>query len=88
MNTKLDFRPVSQETYPITHFSDDRIEGEMWLGKGNGGPPLHSHPYQQENLELIEGKLQVFRNGNWEVIETGAKWSIPAQEVHTFKSAF
>lgn len=85
MEIKLDFRPVSDETYTITHSSDDKIEGEMWLGKGAAGPPLHIHPGQEENLELLKGKLQIFRNGKWEIIESGVQWKIPAKEVHTFK---
>lgn len=85
MDIKLDFRPASKEVYTITHSSNDRIEGEMWLGKGSAGPPLHIHPGQEENLELLKGKLQVYRNGKWEIIESGVKWRIPANEIHTFK---
>lgn len=83
---KIDFRPVSQELYHITHSTPELFEGEMWLGKGKSGPPLHIHPQQQEDLELVSGKLKIFRNEKWEVIEAGTRWIIPAGEVHTFQA--
>ncbi len=82
----FDFRPVSPEIYTITHSTAESMEGEMWLGKGNEGPPLHYHAHLQEDLELIDGKLKIFRNCKWEVIKEGTKWSIPPKEIHTFKT--
>lgn len=83
---KFDFNPVSPEIYTLTHSSPDKIEGEMWLGKGNAGPPLHYHPKIQEDLELINGKLKIYSNGKWETITAGTKWTIPPNEIHTFKT--
>lgn len=84
---KYDFRPLSQEIYTIEHSSEDLLEGEMWLGKGSEGPPLHIHPFSEERLSLIKGKLQIYRSGQWETIEAGTKWNIPPGEIHTFKGA-
>ena len=83
---KFDFNPVSPEIYTVTHSTPDKMEGEMWLGKGNAGPPLHYHPKIQEDLELISGKLKIYRNGKWKIIAAGTKWAISPNEVHTFKT--
>ncbi len=82
----IDFRPVSDEVYKITHSSTDFIAGEMWLGKGAAGPPLHIHPHQQEDLELVRGKMKIYRSGKWQIIEAPTRWIIPPGEVHTFKA--
>lgn len=84
---KYDFRPLSQEVYTITPSSEERLEGEMWLGKAEAGPPLHKHPFSEERLTLVKGKLQIYRNGQWEIIEAETSWNIPPEEIHTFKGA-
>jgi len=84
---KFDFRPLAQEIYTISHSSEERLEGEVWLGKAQGGPPIHIHPYSEERLTLVKGKLQIYRNGKWETIEAETSWNIPPGEIHTFKSA-
>lgn len=83
---KFDFHPLAPETYTISHSSPEKMEGIMWLGKGNAGPPLHYHPRTKEDLELIEGKLEIYRNGKWEIIHEGTKWIVPPNEIHTFRS--
>ncbi|MCB0658754.1 MAG: cupin domain-containing protein [Saprospiraceae bacterium] len=81
-----DFRPVAQQVVNITHSSPEIIVGEMWLGKGQDGPPLHIHPALQEELEVISGKVEIYRFGKWEIITKGAKWTVPPGEVHTFRA--
>lgn len=83
---KFDLRPVLQQVVTITHSSPEKIEGEMWLGKGQDGPPLHIHPTLQEELEVLSGKLEIYRNGKWEMVMAGTKWTVPPGEVHTFRT--
>ncbi len=82
----LDFRPVAEETYSIHESTPDRLAGEMWLGKGNPGPPIHIHPELTEHLKLLEGKLEIYRDGAWSVIEKGYEWQVPAGVSHTFRA--
>lgn len=81
-----DFRPLSPEVYEIVESTSECLTGEVWLGKGTQGPPLHIHPHSQENLEVLEGKVSVYENGKWQVIKKGEKRSIPPGEIHTFRT--
>lgn len=58
----------------------------MWLGKGQEGPPLHIHRGLQEELEVLSGKLEIYRNGKWEMITSGTKWTVPSNEEHSFRT--
>lgn len=83
---KFDFRPVAQQVVTIAYSGPEKIEGEMWLGKGQNGPPPHIHPSLQEELELISGQLVIYRKGKWETITAGTKWKVPPGEIHTFRT--
>lgn len=82
----LDFRPASEEIYTITQSTPEVLAGEMWLGPGADGPPLHIHPQLKEELELLEGKLRIYKDGRWETIDAGTSWVVHPGEVHTFKA--
>lgn len=82
----LDFRPASDEAYTIHEATPERLTGEMWLGKGNPGPPVHIHPRLAERLKMLEGKLEIFAEGTWKVIEEGHEWEVPAGAAHTFRT--
>lgn len=83
---KLDFRPAAEETYTIHEATPDRLVGEMWLARRNPGPPIHIHPRLTENLKLLDGKLEIYRDDTWKVIKEGYAWQVMAGEAHTFRA--
>lgn len=48
---------------------------------------IHYHPEQEERYEVLEGDLEVFRDGRWEHVPAGAKLTIAPREIHGFRNA-
>src|SRR6476659_2627236 len=48
------------------------------------GPPSHIHPLQDENFEVIEGKLELHSGGKKFILEQGQSFNVTAKTVHTF----
>jgi quercetin dioxygenase-like cupin family protein len=73
-------KPDDPETDPL-HF-------EMWLAaEDSHGPMKHIHPEQDEFLEVVDGRLGVFHEGERTVYEQGERAVIPAGDTHRFWNA-
>jgi quercetin dioxygenase-like cupin family protein len=55
---------------------------------GQGGPPPHIHPLQDEIFEVIEGKLELSAKGKKIVLEEGQSFNVIAKTAHTFSNPF
>jgi mannose-6-phosphate isomerase-like protein (cupin superfamily) len=66
----------------------DPLEFEMWLAaEGSHGPMRHVHPEQDEFLEVVDGRLGVFHEGETAEYGPGEGVTIPAGDVHQFWNA-
>ena len=55
---------------------------------GKKGPPSHIHPLQDENFEVIEGKLELSAGSKKIILEPGQSFNVTARKVHTFSNPY
>ncbi|TLD70280.1 cupin domain-containing protein [Phragmitibacter flavus] len=53
---------------------------------GFEGPPLHIHPHAEEIYSVLEGKLDVYVNGQWRTLGPGETATVPVGVPHTLKN--
>ena len=51
------------------------------------GPPGHVHPYSEESFAVIEGSLDICRDGAWSSVQAGETAVVPAGVPHTLRNA-
>jgi len=67
--------------------SGELFESMNWLDPQMPGPPVHVHPSTEESFEVIEGSLDVFRDGEWSTLRAGEQATVPAGVPHTLRNA-
>jgi quercetin dioxygenase-like cupin family protein len=60
------------------------IEFIVTLNAGSKGPGPHTHPFQVETFEMIEGVAGVLKGKEKQTLAAGQKTEIPAGMVHDF----
>ena len=87
---ELDFHPAMGERWEITQSAADSsgelFESTVWLDARMPGPPPHVHTNSAESIELLEGSLDVFKDGVWATLRPGEMASVPAGAAHTFRN--
>lgn len=63
------------------------VEMELLLPANAVAPPLHIHPRQTEEYEVLTGKLDVYVDGHWQSLPEGEAISVPPGEPHTFRNS-
>jgi mannose-6-phosphate isomerase-like protein (cupin superfamily) len=62
------------------------VEMEWTLPPGAFAPPVHRHPTQVEEYEVLEGSFEVMVDGQWRTLDTGEAASVPVNTDHTFRT--
>jgi quercetin dioxygenase-like cupin family protein len=62
------------------------VEMEVLLPPNAVTPPLHVHPKQEEDLEVLSGALDVFE-GQWMRLPEGESMTIRRGEPHAFRNS-
>ena len=62
------------------------VEMEILLPPNAVTPPLHVHPKQEEDYEVLAGTLEVHFEGDWQRLPEGQSMTIPRGEPHTFRN--
>jgi quercetin dioxygenase-like cupin family protein len=87
---QLDFHPAMGERWEITRSTEDTsgevFESTVWFDPRFPGPPPHLHPTSEESLEVIEGSIDVFKDGQWTTLHPGATAIVAAGVPHTFRN--
>lgn len=47
---------------------------------------IHYHPEQDETYQVLEGTLEVFRDGQWNDVSAGQSFEVPQGTVHGFRN--
>ena len=47
---------------------------------------IHYHPAQEETYRVLEGTLEVFRDGRWHAVPTGGTMEVPRGAIHGFRN--
>ena len=88
---QLDFHPGMAMRWEITRSTEDSsgelFESTNWLDPGMPAPPTHVHPDSEESFEVIEGSLDVCKEGEWTTLAAGATATVPAGVPHTLRNA-
>ena len=77
---------VYEVTAAAADSSGDFVEMEFTLPPGCLPPPPHVHPRPVEEYEVIEGALEVMRDGTWTTLTAGQSASVPCAVLHTFRN--
>jgi mannose-6-phosphate isomerase-like protein (cupin superfamily) len=67
--------------------SGEVFESINWLDPQMPGPPMHVHPENEESFEVIEGSLDVCKEGEWTAVGPGETAVVPAGVPHTLRNA-
>jgi quercetin dioxygenase-like cupin family protein len=62
------------------------VEMEWTFAPDAFAPPVHRHPAQVEEYEVLEGAFEVMVNGHWRRLGTGDSASVPINADHTFRT--
>lgn len=62
------------------------VEMEWTLPPGAFAPPVHRHPSQVEEYEVLEGAIEVMVDGRWSTLTAGERASVPVNTDHTFRT--
>ena len=85
----LDLGPIGAKFHVRRTSADtngELLEMEWVLLPRSSGTPVHIHPAATESYEVLEGELEVYVHGKWEVLRVGEKASVPAGTPHTFRN--
>jgi quercetin dioxygenase-like cupin family protein len=86
----LNLRPVfgleATVTTPSAATDGAYVELEDVIAPG-GESTVHYHPEQEETFEVLDGTLEVFRDGAWHPVPAGASVTVPHGAVHAFRNA-
>jgi mannose-6-phosphate isomerase-like protein (cupin superfamily) len=61
------------------------VEMDVML-EPRGHTNLHYHPEQEETYQVLEGTLDVFRNGQWHEVPTGESLTVPPKATYAFRN--
>jgi mannose-6-phosphate isomerase-like protein (cupin superfamily) len=73
-------------TTPAEATAGQFVEMDCVLDPGRGTDP-HWHPHQEERYEVIEGTLEVCRDGAWHAVAGGQSFTVPAGVIHAFRNS-
>jgi mannose-6-phosphate isomerase-like protein (cupin superfamily) len=87
---ELDFHPGMGMRWEITRSTSDSsgelFESTNWLDGEMPGPPMHVHPNSEESFEVLEGSLDVCKDGGWSTLGPGETATVPAGVPHTLRN--
>ena len=63
------------------------VEMEILLPPNAVSPPLHIHPRQEEDYEVLQGSLDIHFEGSWMRLPEGESMTVPRGEAHTFRNS-
>ena len=86
LNLRSVFGLEATVTTPSSATDGAYVEMDVML-EPRGHTNLHYHPEQEQTYQVLEGTLEVFRNGQWHEVPTGESLTVPPGAVHAFRSA-
>jgi len=61
--------------------------GQTWIRARTDGPPVHTHPLQEEWIQAISGGLEVYLNKKWNKLLPEESILIPENAPHTYRNS-
>jgi quercetin dioxygenase-like cupin family protein len=86
----LDLRSVfgleATVTVPSAATNGAYVEIDVML-EPKGHTNLHYHPEQEETFKVLDGTLEVFRDGGWHQVPVGESMTVPRGATHAIRNA-
>lgn len=86
----LDLRPIfgveAQVTTPSEATGGEYVEMDC-TAEPDSATIIHYHPGQVETFQVLEGEMEVLRDGAWSVIKAGNSIAVPEGAVHAWRNA-
>lgn len=76
---------MTRITTPAAATGGEYVEMDCTLEPG-GSTAIHYHPEQEETYKVLEGTLEVFRDGQWHAVQAGESLMVPQGVVHGFRN--
>jgi quercetin dioxygenase-like cupin family protein len=86
----LDLRPIFglQATITTPAVATDGVYFEIDAMLQPGGHTTnHYHPAQEETFQVLDGTLEVFRDGDWHKVPAGESSTVPRGATHAIRNA-
>ena len=85
----LDLRPVFGVEARVSTSSEatggEYVEMDCTAAPGSG-TIIHYHPDQEETFRVLEGSMEVFQDGQWNVLASGNATAVPGGKVHAWRN--
>ncbi len=85
LNLRSVFGVEARVTMPAAATAGAYVEMECTVEPGSGSI-VHYHPQQEETYRVLEGTLEVLREGTWRAVPTGESLTVPQGAVHAFRN--
>jgi mannose-6-phosphate isomerase-like protein (cupin superfamily) len=86
LDLRLVFGVEARVTVPAEATGGEYVEMDCTL-EPEGSTAIHYHPEQEESYRVLEGTLEVFRDGRWNAVRAGESLAVPPGVVHGFRNA-
>lgn len=86
LNLRSVFGLTAMVTSPAAASKGAYVEMDVTAEPGSQ-TMIHLHPEQEETYRVLEGTLEVFRDGHWHAVPAGESLTIPRNTVHGFRNA-
>lgn len=60
--------------------------GMVLLKPGADGPPIHTHPEQEELFKVVRGQLEVYVKDKWHTLKAGEEIFVSKKTPHSYRS--
>ncbi len=80
LGMKFHIKKTSAET------SGQSFDMELELNPHRDAGVIHIHPHAVESYEVLQGKFDVYINGDWKTLSTGEKAVVDPGVPHTFRN--
>jgi quercetin dioxygenase-like cupin family protein len=70
----------------VVSLSPELFEMEASYSGEGGMPPMHLHPRQTEQFEVLSGRMETVIGGETRTYEAGATFDVPAATAHQMRA--
>lgn len=82
----VDLMKVFNSRIMLINDGDNSENGQILIKAGADGPPIHTHPEQEEQFTILKGELQVYHATKWITVKEGESIFTPKNMAHSYRS--